>query len=146
MRRSKTEIYLHFVWAVRLRDPLLTVGIENLAVRTITAEAAKMGCQVIALNGTEDHLHTLVRVPGKVSAAGFAKQVKGVSSNAINDVLSHGSSLRWQEGYGCFSVSRSHVRRVQRYIEDQKERHSTGELWPEWEDTDTEVEPMETAA
>jgi putative transposase len=136
MLRSKTEIYLHFVWAVRLREPALVGRIEEMAFRGMTREAEGLGCTVIALNGTADHVHTLVRVPGKVSAAEFAKQVKGGSSNFVNDHLPDGSSFRWQEGYGCFSVSRSHLPRMRGYVEQQKERHAKGDLRPEWEETD----------
>lgn len=140
MRRSKTEIYLHFVWAVRLREPLLVGPIKKLAYLAMSTEAERLACQVIALNGAEDHIHVLVRVPGKVSAAEFAKQVKGVSSNAVNDHLPDGASFRWQEGYGCFSISRSHVRRVRQYVESQKERHASNDLWPEWEEVDQDAE------
>src|SRR5688572_537197 len=104
MRRSKTEIYLHFVWATRLREPVLQGRIEKFSYEAMTAEAEKLDCQILALNGAEDHVHALVRVPAKVSAAEFAKQVKGVSSSAVNDHLPDGNSFRWQEGYGCFSV------------------------------------------
>ena len=31
--------------------------------------------------------------------------------------------FEWQRGYGAFSYSKSHVARVKRYIENQKERH-----------------------
>lgn len=140
MRRSKTEIYLHFVWAVRLRDPSLVGRSEEHAFRAIAAEAEKLDCRILALNGTDDHVHALVRVPGKVSAADFAKQVKGVSSSEVNDYLPDGNSFRWQEGYGCFSVSRSHFRRVRQYVESQKERHASNDLWPEWEEVDREAE------
>jgi putative transposase len=108
--------------------------------KEIGIEAEKLGCQVLALNGVEDHVHVLVRVPGKLSAAEFAKQVKCNSSNALNDRLPDGTSFRWQEGYGCVSISRSHIRRVQQYVESQKQRHASSDLWPEWEETDTEGE------
>ena len=48
--------------------------------------------------------------------------------------------FRWQEGYGVFSVSRSHVKRVKAYVEGQKQRHEAGNVWPEWEETDEECE------
>lgn len=51
MRRIKTEIYLHFVWAVRLREPLLVGHIEDLAHGAISAEAERLDCDVMALNG-----------------------------------------------------------------------------------------------
>jgi putative transposase len=139
MRRSKTEIYLHVVWATREREPLLVGTLDQLVRREIESEARKLGCPVLGLNGMPDHLHLLVRVPGRISAAELAKQVKGASSHAANGALPDGQAFRWQEGYGAFSVSRSHLARVATYIEHQAERHARGDLWTEWEETDEEA-------
>jgi REP element-mobilizing transposase RayT len=139
MRRSRTEIYLHVVWATRLREPRLTGDIRRLALDVVRAEARALGCTVLALDGVEDHLHLLARVPGKLWAADLAKQVKGGSSHAINERLPDGDGFRWQEGYGAFSLSRSHLARVTAYVEQQAERHARQELWPEWEATDEET-------
>lgn len=127
------------VWATRLREPLLTGTLEKLAHQVIRSEARDLGCTVLAIGSMPDHLHLLVRVPGRVSAAELAKQVKGSSSHALNEALPDGEGFRWQEGYGAFSVSRSHVRQVAAYVERQRERHASGKVWPEWEETDEEA-------
>jgi putative transposase len=139
MRRTKTEIYLHLVWATRLRVPQLDEDLWTLVRVVADREAQALGCTVMAMNGTEDHAHLLVRVPGRVSAAQLAKQVKGASSHAINERLPDGDGFRWQEGYGAFSISRSHLRRVTAYVTEQRERHRLGTVWPEWEETDEEA-------
>ena len=96
MRRSKTEIYLHFVWAVRLRERVLLSKTEAFIHEQISLEAEKLHCQLLALNGTEDHVHTLVRVPGKVSGAwvlrGTRMPVSAIFENieagaSINDIM-----------------------------------------------------------
>ncbi len=69
MRRSKTEIYLHLIWATHNREPLLVGEIDSEARRIVAEEALALRCAVLALNGLSDHLHLLVRVPGRVSAA-----------------------------------------------------------------------------
>jgi hypothetical protein len=83
----------------------------------------------------------VVRIPTRLSAAELMKQAKGVSSRFMNELLPDGEGFRWQEGYGVFSVSRSHLKRVIAYVQHQKEHHSAGNLWPEWEETDTEYIP-----
>lgn len=40
-----------------------------------------------------------------------------------------------------FSVSRSHLKRVIAYVRNQKQHHASGNLWPEWEETDSEYVP-----
>jgi hypothetical protein len=38
-----------------------------------------------------------------------------------------------------FSVSRSHVKRVIAYVENQKQHHASNKLWPEREEDGEEV-------
>jgi putative transposase len=109
----------------------------------ISDEVARLGATLLALGGMSEHVHILVRLPGKLSASEIARQAKGVSSHAVNALLPAGASFRWQEGYGAFSVSRSHLARVQAYVEDQEERHRSGRLWPEWEETDELAPPAQ---
>lgn len=141
MRRSKVEIYLHLVWATRGREPWLTGTTLRAAHRCIQSEAQELGCDVLALGGMPDHVHLLAKVPSSVSAAALAKQVKGVSSRLVSERVAPGSGFGWQEGYGVFSVSRSHVKRVKAYVLNQEAHHATGHTWPEWEETDEPAEP-----
>src|SRR5687768_13550906 len=115
MRRSKVEIYFHLVWATKEREPWLSGAVERAAYRCVQNEAQEMGCHVLALNGMPDHVHLLAKAPSSVSAAALAKQVKGASSRLIRERVAPDSGFRWQEGYGVFSVSRSHVSRVKAY-------------------------------
>ena len=139
MRRSKAEIYLHFVWGTLRRLPLVSENIERDIYRCVGDQATKLQCVVLAIGGMPDHVHLLARVPAKISASELAKQVKGVSSAFGRDRLGGESLFGWQDGYGVFSVSRSHVKRIIAYIENQKRHHADGTLWPEWEETDEEA-------
>jgi len=140
MRRSHTEIYLHFVWSTRLREPVLVGELDRTVRAAVSDEARRLGCSVLALGGVADHLHLLARVPARLSAAQVAKHVKGRSSHAGNVALPDGERFYWQEGYGAFSVSRSHLSRVAAYVETQPERHARGDLWPDWERSDETAE------
>lgn len=51
------------------------------------------------------------------------KIVKAKSSKYINDHQLTKSKFTWQEGYGAFSYSQSHIDSVYKYIENQKEHH-----------------------
>ena len=146
MRHSKVEIYLHLVWATMKREPILTPELSRPIYRCIQAEAVEMKCVVLALNGMPDHVHLLVRVPSTVCAADLANKVKGVASRFANDQLTMPHLFRWQEGYGAFSVSRSHVNRVIAYIQNQNQHHAAGTIWPEWEETFEDSDSLPPAA
>ena len=98
MRRSKAEMYLHFVWAVKNRMPLLTAEIERDVYRCLHNEAMRLGCPVLAMGGTENHIHMVVKMPRELCAAVLMKQVKGVTSRFVHDSLRGHQGLYWQEG------------------------------------------------
>jgi hypothetical protein len=52
------------------------------------------------------------------------KAVKAKSSKYINDKSLTPNRFEWQEGYGVFSYSRSQIKGVYNYIENQEEHHS----------------------
>jgi REP element-mobilizing transposase RayT len=135
MRRNKLALYLHVVWATWDRLPLINPEIERRLLRNIESEAQGLGCSVLAINGTEDHVHVLLAIPTTVSIADLVKQMKGVSSHFVNAELDLEYQFKWQGSYGAFTVSRWDVEKIKQYVSRQKEHHAIGELMPEFEDT-----------
>lgn len=72
---------------------------------------------VYAIGGMQDHVHMLMRLPPTLAQAEAILLVKGDSSKWM------GKGFAWQKGYGSFSVSKSLVPAVIRYIENQKRHH-----------------------
>ncbi len=107
----------------------------SLLHRCIAAEAIKLGCCVLALNGVVDHVHLFAMLPSTVTMAELRKQVKGVSSNFANDHLFPNRRFTWEGGYGAFSVSRWDVEKIMGDVRKQKTHHSQNELWPDYEES-----------
>lgn len=151
MGDSKPEVYLHFVWATKGRQPFLTDDIEQEAYRVMQAEVRRCGCQTVAIGGMPDHVHLLVRYGRKIALGRLMNQVKGVSSNFLNarlfpDAAPHEEQrFQWQPGYGVFSVGKNQVDAVTDYIENQKRRHGRNSVWADWEDVpeSSEITPDE---
>ena len=141
MRRSKIEIYLHLVWATQDRYPFLVDPVERAMHRMMQQAAESLKCDVLAIDGMPDHVHMLLSIPATLAAAELARKLKGPSSSFANTNLSLPYHFSWQDNYGAFSVSGSHISRVVRYIQTQREHHSTGTEWPEWEETFLEFDP-----
>ncbi len=145
MRRNKLALYLHLVWATWGRLPLIAADVERRLHRNIESEAQKQNCTVLALNGTEDHIHLLVSFPTTITIADLVKQVKGVSSHFVNETLQPATQFKWQGNYGAFTVSRWDVARTIEYIKRQKEHHTNGKLVQEIEETFEEIEAPESS-
>jgi REP element-mobilizing transposase RayT len=141
MRRNKLALYIHLVWATWDRLPLITPDIERRLHRNIESEARKQGCNVLAINGVQDHIHLLVSLPATVTIANLVKQVKGVSSHFVNETLKPAAQFKWQASYGAFTVSRWDVDRIVAYIQRQKEHHAADTLLQDYDEMFEEFSP-----
>lgn len=75
------------------------------------------GLSLIAVGGTQNHLHLLFTLPSSYTLAHAVQKFKGSSSRWM------GKGFSWREGYGAFSVSASQLPIVRRYIQDQEQHH-----------------------
>ena len=75
------------------------------------------------INGVNDHVHLLVKVPAVCSVAEFARVVKTNSSGWVHEQWPDCKEFAWQTGYAAFSVSASNVAAVAEYIAGQEEHH-----------------------
>ena len=139
MRRGKSEIYLHLVWATRNREPLITPELREQLYPFLEMQIKHLGCQVLAIGGMPDHVHVIVRVPTTICAAQLLKQVKGSSSAFANDFLRRTPYSRWQEGAGTFSLCPPFLAKAIRYVANQESHHAAGALWPTLEAASEEV-------
>jgi REP element-mobilizing transposase RayT len=96
----------------------------------------------MALNAMPDHVHLCVQAATRLSPSEIAQRAKGVSSRFVHCNFAGGESFRWQEGYGVFNLSRSHVASVVKYIQGHKEHHAADTVWTEWEETDEPCEAL----
>ena len=130
MGHSNVEYYLHLVWATYQREPLLVGDTENLIYACIRAEAKHMRCRILALGGVADHVHLAVEPLSTYGPSQVVQQIKGASSRFAD---SKGIAFKWQAGYGCFTLSRPHLKAAIPYIENQKRHHAEKTFWVSWE-------------
>ncbi len=75
----------------------------------------------IIINGMSDHIHLLILLPPNVSISDAMRFIKANSSKWAKERF--GIKFAWQKGYGAFSVSRSNVDVVAKYIKNQELHH-----------------------
>jgi putative transposase len=141
-------MYAHLVWTTKYRAARLTAEIENNIYRCIVAQSQEARCPVLAVGGTEDHVHLVVRLYSRISIAELVQRVKGPSSALFNDLRpEHSERFSWQDGYGCFSLWYTQLDKAIAYVRNQKQRHTTGDLIDIFEQFDEPVTtPNRTAA
>ena len=87
-----------------------------------------------------DHIHLFVGLHPAQSISNLLQVVKGESSEWINNRGFVRGKFQWQEGYGAFSYSQSHVERVYNYILNQEQHHSKKTFKDEYVEFLTEFE------
>jgi REP element-mobilizing transposase RayT len=139
MPQNKLNALLHFVWATYDRLPLITEDIECPVYRYIEQVCREDKCEVLAVGGMPDHIHLFVSMSHIVSFADLMRHVKGGSSRLITQHLKPGEWFAWQGSYAVFRVAVRDKQKVFHYIENQKQHHAEGSLWPESEQTGQEA-------
>ena len=133
---SHAELFFHFVWSTKHRAPLIDAEIEDGLKAVLFSKAEEVGIQIVEANGTEDHIHVLIKSKPTLAPADIAKNLKGASSHFVNHVVlgeDRIRSLYWQDGYGVVSVSPAAVHSVREYIRNQKRHHAAKKLVEEFE-------------
>ena len=70
-----------------------------------------------------DHTHLFVGIRPTILISDFIKEVKVESNEFINSKKWTRAKFTWQEGYGAFSYSHSHIGAVINYILNQEIHH-----------------------
>jgi putative transposase len=136
MSHPYTELYYHFVWATREREPLVSKVLETHLFRFLRHKCQTLGVMVHALNGSTDHVHLVATVPAKLALAEFMHDLKGASSHFVNEDLPElGIRLYWQKGYGVLTFAKRELPWVVSYVDGQKTRHRNNLLSPKLERT-----------
>lgn len=81
------------------------------------------GAPAHTIGGTSDHVHALFSLPRDCEIASLVANVKRSSSIWVKTKGPGCESFHWQNGYGVFSVSHSHVDKVSAYITQQDAHH-----------------------
>ena len=123
MANTYTQIHIQIVFAVQNRTSLVKPSWEAELYKYITGIVQNNDHKLLAINGVPDHLHFLIGMRPIQALSNLIQEVKRDSSIWINENQFTKGKFSWQEGYGAFSYSRSHIPNVIHYIEHQKLHH-----------------------
>jgi REP element-mobilizing transposase RayT len=123
MSNTYTQIHIQFVFAVKYRNGLIHSSFKQELYQYISGIIKANNHKLLAINGMSDHLHILIGMRPSQSVSDLIQNIKSNSSKWINEKKFLKVKFEWQEGYGAFSYSKSHVQNVIRYIQNQEEKH-----------------------
>jgi len=124
MSQSLVQIYLHIVFSTKERRPFLQDPIIRGRMHAyLHGICEKQRSPSIVINGVEDHVHILCRLSKTLDVSALIKALKQGSSIWIKEEFTNQEAFHWQNGYGAFSVSPSHIPALTKYIHNQEEHH-----------------------
>jgi REP-associated tyrosine transposase len=124
MANTFTQIYIQLVFAVNGRQSLISPSFKETLYKYIGGTMRNTEHKLIAINGMPDHVHILVGLKPNVAISDLVKDIKVASSRFINDKKLVRGRFSWQEGFGAFSYSQSHLSKVATYIANQERHHA----------------------
>ncbi|WP_374174408.1 IS200/IS605 family transposase [Flavobacterium tructae] len=125
MASTYSQLYIHIVFTVKGRRNLISKNWKDELYKYMTGIISNKGQKLIAINGMPDHIHILIGLKPDKSISDLVRDIKANSSKFINDKKWINGKFEWQNGFGAFSYSHSHLTNVIRYIENQEEHHKT---------------------
>jgi putative transposase len=133
MANTYTQIHIQCVIAVKYRQSLIQPEWKDQLQKYITGITQNYGHKMLAINNMPDHLHMFFGFRPNQSLSDLMRIVKSESTKWINDKQFTPAIFSWQEGYGAFSYSRSHVNKVTEYVLNQEEHHRHKTFLEEYE-------------
>jgi REP element-mobilizing transposase RayT len=115
--------YLHIIFSTKNRIDWIRPDIETRIWEYLGGIAKNHKLHPKQIGGIDNHVHALIGTHPTVSPSDAAKYLKGGSSGWIKDEFSGLDRFAWQDGFGAFSVSKTALPEVERYIQNQREHH-----------------------
>jgi REP element-mobilizing transposase RayT len=116
MPQSLARIYLHIVFSTKDRIPFLKDKHLRESLHAYMAGICKnLDSPALIIGGFDDHVHLLCRHSKNLALSHFLQELKRDSSKWAKTQAIALADFHWQNGYGAFSVSPSHVDPLKQY-------------------------------
>src|SRR5579883_3110533 len=123
MSHRYSSLLVHCIFSTKNRRPLISAQLRPKLWAYIGGIARTNKFTALAVGGTGDHVHILLRLPATLPVAKAVQLIKGVASKWIND-QSNQRSFAWQDSYGAFTIGVSQLESTVNYILNQERHHS----------------------
>ena len=134
MKIEFNNLYTHFIFSTLHRMPIISEKHRERIEKYMTGIVNNNDSQLYAIYANPEHVHFLVSRSPKLSEEHLASIVAESSQSFINKNKLCGNQFVWQESAAAFSVSKSDVDRVCKYILNQPKHHRKVSFAEEYEE------------
>ncbi len=123
MRIEYNNLYTHFIFVTLNRFPMILEKYRQRVEKYITGIINNKDSKLYAIYANPEHVHILLSRSPKLSEEDLATIIAESSERFINENKLCVGRFSWQETGSAFSVSKSDVDKVCKYILGQPEHH-----------------------
>ncbi|MBK7967022.1 MAG: IS200/IS605 family transposase [Bacteroidetes bacterium] len=123
MANTYTQLYIQFVFSVKGRKNLIKESFRDELEKFICGVVNNHKCKIYAIYCNPDHTHIFIGMHPTIAPSKLMEQVKSGSSGWLNEKKYIIGKFEWQDGFGAFTYSKSHIDRVVKYILNQPVHH-----------------------
>jgi len=132
MPHTYTNLIYHIVFATKERIPFITNELKPRLYEYLGGIIRGLDGVLLEIGGMSDHLHLLIKLKPTVRFSDFMRELKTNSSVWANRITN--GKFEWQNGYGAFTVGKTQVEAVCRYIQNQEAHHAKTSFDDEFKD------------
>jgi REP element-mobilizing transposase RayT len=133
MKIEYNNLYTHFIFTTLHRLPVITAKHRQRIEKYITGIVNNNDSHLYSIYANPEHVHFLISRSPKLSEENIATIVAESSQRFINENKLCASPFAWQDSASAFSVSKSDVDKVCKYILNQPEHHKKINFQEEYE-------------
>ncbi|MGD1452674.1 IS200/IS605 family transposase [Vibrio campbellii] len=123
-RHSVSKLVVHLVFTTKYRRKLFTgIMIEQLR-EAFESACVKLECELIEMDGEQDHVHLLIAYPPKLSVSVMVNNLKSISSRMLRLQNTHltrqsKSAALWSRSYFACTAGGATIETLKAYVESQ---------------------------
>lgn len=123
MKIEFNNLYIHFIFITHLRQPVILEKNRIEIEKYITGIVRNHASKLYAIYANPEHVHFLVSRAPNLSEVELATIIADSSEKFINKHHLVNGYFTWQDSAAAFSVSKSLIDKVCKYILNQPEHH-----------------------
>ncbi len=123
MTQSFSQNLQHIFFSTKERNKWIDESWAEDLYGYIGGILGRIECQMLSAGGTSDHIHLLSIIDKKLTIPEVIRTIKSSSTTWIRKSIKSKKAFAWQIGYASFSIGKSQIPRVDKYIRNQRNHH-----------------------
>jgi REP element-mobilizing transposase RayT len=123
MPSTYTNLLYHIVFSTKDRRPFIVPKVRDELHPYLGGIIADLGGEPLEIGGVDDHVHLLAKLPANIAVSDALRVIKANSSKWVGERPDLVRAFAWQTGYSAFTVSKSQVPSLRKYLRNQENHH-----------------------